>query len=156
MTAAVSVPTSLIAPERSESWATIVAGGIPVFLDAYCIVGVNPDNERFVGWGYFESTSEPPPWSACKGNILVLASVRVPLKSKSESSLKRARTEACDLLSQTVWKSQESGYVAFRNKLAEDLAFLRKQNAAARNGVTVERIDGQAFRDIVRTHRFVG
>lgn len=155
MTAAVSVPTSLIAPERSESWSTILAGGIPEFLDAFCIVGVNPDNERFVGWGYYESTSEAPPWPACKGHILVLASVRVPLKSKSVEGLKKARVEACDLLSQTVWKNQDSSYVAFRNKLAEDLAFLKRQNAAARNGVTVERIDGEAFREITRTHRFV-
>lgn len=153
MELSVASTTTLIAPERSESWATIVAGKIPDFLDAFCLVGVNPENDRYVGWGYFESTSEAPPWPACKGNVLLLASVRVPLKSKSESSLKRARTEACDLLSQTVWKSQESGYVAFRNKLAEDLAFLKKQNAAARSGVTVERIDGQTFREILKGRR---
>jgi hypothetical protein len=148
---AVAVPTSLIAPERSESWPTIASGQIPDFVDVFCLVGVNPDNERFVGWGYFMSTSEAPPWPACKGNVLLLASVRVPLKSKSDAGLKRAKKEGCDLLSETVWKNQDPNYVRFRNKLAEDLAFQRKQKS--RGGITIERIDHRDFQQLVKGRR---
>jgi len=145
---------TMLATELSESWATRLAGKIPEFVDVFCLVGIEPESGRYVGWGYYESTTEMPGWGAkCKGNVLVLASVRVPLRGRNEDGLKDALKEACSLLSRTIWKNGSSEYVAFRNKLAEDLAFWKSEQDSGKSMITVERIDGASFERILRGQR---
>lgn len=141
----------MVPTELSESWATRLVGKIPEFVDVFCLVGVDPETERYVGWGYYESTIEMPGWGAkCKGNVLVLASTRVHLRSRTEDGLKFALKQACDALSRTVWKSQESEYVKFRNKLSADLAFFKAESE--RSGaslISIERVDSRAFQELL-------
>lgn len=135
MTAAASIPVEL-----SQSWAKRLAGQIPEFVEVFCIFGVEPESGRFCGWGYFESTSEPPPWPMCKGHILVVASVRVDVGRKSEDALKYALKKAKAMLDVEVWRSQTSELVQLRNKLAEDLSYWKGTKRAAA-GLPVEVVD---------------
>jgi len=148
---------SLITKELSESWPLRLAGKIPDFVDVFCLIGIDPTTERYVGWGFYESTSEPPGWSSkCGGHVFVLASVRVPLRERSDDGLKGALKEACVLLSKTVWKSQEPAYVRVRNKLAEDLAFWQNERDAGRgSGLVVEHVDSRELAELLRQSRDV-
>ena len=138
-----------VAVEKSRSWPMRLAGQIPPYVDVFCLVGIDPQSERFVGWGYYESTTEMPGWGArCRGNVVVLAQVTVPLDARTESCLKEALRKATLLLDQTIWKSPASEYVAFRNKLAEDLTFWRSQSEVG--GVVIERVDQSTFDAILR------
>lgn len=139
--------------ELSATWHQELAGQIPEFIDAFFIVGIDPATERYVASQnildhYVRSTSERPTfWNACKGHILVLAEVRVHLRSKSEANLKAANLEAFELLQAKIFKSQDPNFVAFRNKFAEDRAWAKAQSNR-RGGVIIERVDGETFRQI--------
>lgn len=138
-----------VAVEKSRSWPLRLTGQIPPFVDVFCLVGVEPESERFVGWGYYESTTEMPGWGArCRGNVVVLAQVSVPVAERTEDALKAALRRAVLLLNQTIWKSPASEYVAFRNKLAADLAFWKAQSEVG--GVVIERVDQATFAAILR------
>lgn len=138
-----------VAVEKSRSWPMRLVGQVPPFVDVFCLVGVEPESERFVGWGYYESTTEMPGWGArCKGNVVVLAQVSVPVAERTDDALKAALRRAVLLLNQTIWKSPASEYVAFRNKLAEDLVFWKQQSKVS--GVSVERVDQATFDAILR------
>ncbi len=134
--------------EQSRSWPMRLAGQIPAALDVFMLIGIDPDTERYVGWGYFESTSEPAPWPQCRGAVFVVCRTTVPLADRSRAGLKKAMQQACDALSDAFWKSPEPAYVRIRNKLAEDLAFLRAQGT--HNGIAVERVDQSTFAEILR------
>ena len=156
VTSPIAIPSG-IPMELSASWHLELAGQIPEFIDAFFMVGVDPETERFVGSQnildhYVRSTSEKPTfWNACRGHVLVLASVRVHLRSKSEENLKAANKEAFELLQAKVWKSQDPDFIAFRNKFAEDMAWARMQKK--RGGVIVERIDPRDFQQIMKGRR---
>jgi hypothetical protein len=139
MESKILIPTAGIVPELSRSWPIRQAKEIPPFVDVFCIAGIEPDSDRYVDWGYFEATSEPCPWPQCRGHIEVVASVTVPLVTKSEDALKRALKQGCDLLNAKVWKGPE--WLKFRNKLAEDLLYWRMSRNRGAASLPIERVD---------------
>jgi hypothetical protein len=145
---------SLVFPERSESWAVRLTGQVPAFLDLFCLACIDRDTERFRCWGYYESTSETMSvwrtrYPGC--GMFVVASVRVPVEQRDEKGATEALQKAKVMLDRSVWKNQEPGYVAFRNKLAEDLP--REQQNRRGPGLPVERVDEAAFQNLLRTGR---
>jgi hypothetical protein len=83
--------------------------------------------------------------------MFVVASVRVPVEQRDEKGATEALQKAKVMLDRSVWKNQEPGYVAFRNKLAEDLP--REQQNRRGPGLPVERVDEAAFQNLLRTGR---
>jgi hypothetical protein len=135
--------------EQSQSWATILAGRIPQFVDVFCLVRIDPATERYTSWGYYLSTSENP------GCVLLLAQVRVNLRERTRDGLSRACDEASMELSREIWKNPAPEYVRFRNKLAEDLAYWREANRTP-GGTVIERVDDRTFEELVRRAKSAG
>lgn len=149
-----------IGRELSESWVHVLAGKIPEFIDVFCLLCIDAETKRYRCWGYYESTAETIGVWAKRfpgSGVDMVASVRVPVRQRSDDGLKAARTEAAVMLNRAVWKSPESGYVAFRNKLAEDLAFWKAERDAGRNasGITVERVDSETYQQLLKESNLI-
>jgi hypothetical protein len=131
-----SRPTSVvIAVEKSETWPRILrykqtgdVRHLPPFFDAFFIAWIDKQSGDYRWWGYYASTSEQGPMGC---DALIVASIRVPIESRSDEGYRNAITRATEELWATVFKSPEPGYLEFRNKYTHDV---QKAAADSRTG----------------------
>lgn len=143
-----------IIPERCLSRPDRLAGRIPRFVDVVCMVPIDGETGRYYCWGYYESTSET--WLAwlkrypriC--DAMIVAQARAIVHGTDENAYMDARSRAEVQLSEKVWKSQHTGMIEWRNKLAEDLKYWEvAQRGAPTLAKNVEVVDARELNILV-------
>lgn len=81
-----------LAKELSKSWAALSTGTIPAEVDVFFILWQDRATDRYLSWGTYLSTSEPPPHVGA--DAFVVLQTRMPVRPRSLEGFKEACARA--------------------------------------------------------------
>lgn len=134
-----------VAAELSRSYADILGGTVPREVDVFLILWQDRDSDRFLSWGTYLSTSEPPPHPG-KVDAFVALQCRMPLPKRTTDDLAVAIARAKVLCEEKFFRTGK--YAQLVLKLMEDLEPERARRRTSSAVVTLpdreyERVTGR-------------